>query len=103
MFEFLTALFQSITGVSKAVEKGLPSEKVADDNHIIHRERLVENEFNKRLRNSKVFLDLHPLLQVDTYCDIRFNDLDSVDSENFRKALHEMFPHREKRGLKLKQ
>lgn len=100
---WLTALFEAIKAGFSFGTKVTPSEKVADDNHIIHRERLVENEFNKRLRNSKVFLDLHPLLQVDTYCDIRFNDLDPSDRENFRKALHEMFPHREKRGLKLKQ
>ena len=102
MWEFLTALFNSITGVSKAVEKGLPSERVADDNHVIHRERLIEQEYNKRLRSSKMFLDLHLNLQVDTYVDIRFNDLQPEDKEKFRKALHEMFPKRELRGLKYK-
>lgn len=99
---FLTALFESIKAIFVFANKVTPSEKIQEENHEIHRERLKENEYIKRLRSSKVFLDLHPLLQVDTYCDIRFNDLQEEDRENFRKALHEMFPNREKRGLKLK-
>lgn len=99
---WLLALFEAIKAGFVFATKVTPSEKTQEDNHTIKRERLVEQEYNKRLRSSKVFLDLHPLLQVDTYCDIRFNDLQEEDRENFRKALHEMFPNREKRGLKLK-
>lgn len=102
MWEALLAFFQSITAVSKTVEKGLPSQKVADDNHVIARERLVEKEYNKRLTSSINYLNLHLNLQVDTYCEIRFNDLQPEDREKFRKALHEMFPRRSERGLKLK-
>lgn len=103
MFEFLTAIFNAITGVSKAVEKGLPNEKIQEDNHVIKRERLLENEYNKRLTSSINFLNLHLNMQVDTYVEVRFNDLQDEDKEKFRKALHECFPRREKRGLKLKQ
>lgn len=100
---WLVALFDAIKAGFVFGTKVAPSEKIQEDNHEIHRERLKENEYIKRLRSSKVFLDLHPLLQVDTYCDIRFNDLQDEDKDKFRKALHEMFPHREKRGLKLKK
>ena len=100
MWEWLTALFQAVSGVSKAVEKGLPSEKVADDNHIIKRDRLVLRERDRILEECRLWLSVRPKIDIDTYVDFKCGSLHPLDIEEIKGMLHEMFPHRAERTLK---
>lgn len=97
MWQAILAIFQAITGVSKAVEKGLPSEKIQEDNHLIARERLTLKEKDRIIESSRLYLSLHPKIDIDTYCDFKFDDLSLDDIAEIRLLLHEMFPKREKR------
>ena len=71
MFEWLTALFNAITGVSKAVEKGMPNDKIQEAKFDITKEALSEKQIKKiadernRLAD-EMFGDLvgHPELSV---------------------------------------
>lgn len=94
MIELFKLIFASISQGLILGTKLAPSEKIQEDNHVIHRTALVEHEYVQRLESSRLFLSVRPRLKVDTFVEIRFNDLQPEDKEKFRAALHQMFPKR---------
>jgi len=103
MFEWLTALFNAITGVSKAVEKGLPTEKIQEEKFEIKKQRITLKERDKILRESELFLDFRPRLLPIDYVNWKFDSLDNDDVQDILTILNKKYSKRINRGLKLKQ
>lgn len=86
MFEWLTALFNAITGVSKAVEKGMPNDKIQEDKFEITKPTLTEAQVKKiadkrnRLAD-EMFHDLrrHPELSIEDKVNYEATELDAEE------------------------
>lgn len=100
---FLTALFESIKAIFVFANKVAPSEKIQEANAERKKLRLELKEMDKILEESRLYLSVHPRITVDVYVSLKFDLLDEEDREEIRTALHEMFPKRDNRGLKLKK
>ena len=94
MSNWLTALFEAVTAVFSFGKKAIPPDSIREDKHEIKRERLKLAEYDKILKQSKVYLDLHPRQSVDAYVNVKFDNLAPEDIEDIRKALYELFPKR---------
>jgi hypothetical protein len=90
----INAIIALFTQALMLGNKLAPSPELQADNHLIHRERLVEKEYQKRLTSSINYLRLHKRITVDTFVAIRFNDIMPEDREKFRAALKEVFKKR---------
>lgn len=94
MSNWLTALLQAISAAFNFGSKAIPPDSIREDKHEIKRERLKLAEYDKILKQSKVYLDLHPRQSVDAYVNFKFDELAPEDIEDIRKALYELFPKR---------
>lgn len=96
MFGWLTALLNAITGVSKAVEKGLPNEKIQEAKFGIAKQTLTEAQVKKiadkrnRLAD-EMFGDLvgHPELSVADKVNYEATELDSQEKLLLIKILED--------------
>ena len=86
MLEWLTALFNAITGVSKAVEKGLPNDKIQEAKFEVTKPTLTEKQIKKiadeRNRLSdEMFGDLvgHPELSISDKVNYEATKLDEKE------------------------
>ena len=100
---WLTALFESIKAIFVFANKVTPSEKIQEEKFEIRKLRIGLKEKDRILEESRLYLSVHPRITVDVYVALKFDLLDEQDREEIRTALHEMFPNRDKRGLKLKK
>ena len=86
MLELLTALFNAIFGLSKAVEKGLPSDKIQEGKFEVTKPTLTEKQIKKiadernRLAD-EMFGDLvgHPELNVADKVYFEATQLSNID------------------------
>ena len=80
MFEWLTALFNAITGVSKAVEKGMPNEKIQEAKFEVKKPTL---EISKRIRRQqKIFNKIKNVPDADVKSFVKeFTDMSEEDTE----------------------
>lgn len=92
--ELLKMFFQSITGVSKAVEVRTKPESVRISEHEIRKERLTVAERKKMLNQATTYMRLHLRQSVDGYSDVTFDSLDEDDKQDLKEALYELFPNR---------
>lgn len=80
MFEWLTALFNAITGVSKAVEKGMPNEKIQEAKFEVKKPTLEISERIKR--QNKIFNKIKNVPDADVNSFVReFTDLNEEDTD----------------------
>jgi len=94
MFEWLTALFNAITGVSKAVENGMPNEKIQEAKFEVTKPTLTESQVKKiadkrnRLAD-EMFGDLegHPELSVADKVYYEAKELDETEKQLLIKIL----------------
>lgn len=91
---WLFELFKAITAVFTFSTKVAPSEKIQEERFEIKKARLTLREWDKILLECKMYLDLHPRQKVDSYVNLKFDDLAEDDREDLRKALKELFPKR---------
>ena len=81
MFEWLTALFNAITGVSKAVEKGLPNDELKQKKFELEEETLRVVEIQK-------IANKHNRLADEMFGDLRKHPkLNISDKVNFEAAI----------------
>jgi len=99
---WLTAIFESIKAVFVFSTKVAPSEKIQEKNAERKELRLELREMDRIIEESRLYLSVHPRITVDVYVALKFDLLDNEDREEIRTVLKQMFPNREKRGLKLK-
>lgn len=80
MFEWLTALFNAITGVSKAVEKGLPTDKIQEAKF---EKTLPTLEISERIkRQNKIFNRIKNVPDADVESFVKeFTDMNEEDTE----------------------
>jgi len=80
MFEWLTALFNAITGVSKAVEKGMPNDKIQEAKF---EKTLPTLEVGERVkRQNKIFNRIKNIPDADVKSFVlEFTDLNEEDTE----------------------
>ena len=80
MLEWLTALFNAITGVSKAVEKGMPNEKIQEAKFEVKKPTLEIRERIKR--QNKIFNRIKNVPDADVKSFVEeFTDLNEEDTE----------------------
>ena len=80
MFEWLTALFNAITGVSKAVEKGMPNENMQEKKF---EKTLPTLEISERIkRQNKIFNKIKNVPDADVKSFVKeFTDMSEEDTE----------------------
>ncbi len=80
MFEWLTALFNAITGVSKAVENGMPNEKIQEAKFEVKKPTL---EIHERIRRQqKIFNKIKNVPDADVKSFVEeFTDMSEEDTE----------------------
>ena len=80
MFEWLTALFNAIAGVSKAVEKGMPSDKIQEAKFEVKKPTLEITERIKR--QNKIFNKIKNVPDADVRNFVlEFTDLNEEDTD----------------------
>ena len=80
MFEWLTALFNAITGVSKAIEKGMPNENMQEKKF---EKTLPTLEIHERIkRQNKIFNKIKNVPDADVESFVKeFTDMSEEDTE----------------------
>jgi len=80
MFEWLTALFNAITGVSKAIEKGMPNENMQEKKF---EKTLPTLEIHERIkRQNKIFNKIKNVPDADAESFVKeFTDMNEEDTE----------------------
>ena len=80
MWELITALFNAITGVSKAVEKGLPSDKIQEAKFEVKKPTL---EISERIKQQKrIFNKIKNVPDADIRSFVlEFTDSNEEDTE----------------------
>ena len=80
MWELITALFNAITGVSKAVEKGLPSDKIQEAKFEVKKPTL---EISERIKQqNKIFNKIKNVPDADIRSFVlEFTDSNEEDTE----------------------
>lgn len=97
----LKAFFESITGVSKAVEVRTKPEEIQLSEHAINKPRLLAKERQKILNQSRVYLRLHPKQSITAYVNFKYGSaLEPEDCLELISALHELFPRRNSENKK---
>jgi hypothetical protein len=80
MFEFLAALFNAIAGVSKAVEKGMPNDKIQEAKFEVKKPTLEIHERIKR--QNKIFNKIKNVPDADVRNFVlEFTDTNEEDTD----------------------
>lgn len=91
----IASFFQMITATAKTAEVYAPTDKMKEDKAERERPRMESEEYRKKLRSFKGMLIGNMLLGVNELVDLECAKYNPEDRENFRKALHTMFPQRQ--------
>jgi len=100
---WLQSLFEALKAMFELSNKAIPDDKIREQTQNLRLPRLTLRERDKILEECRLWLSVRPKIDIDTYVNYKCVSLNSVDIEEIKTMLHEMFPKREQRTLKFEK